>query len=151
MNWYIIVSDILLGTLTRLIIIILLTIMSRQQLILLGTVWQNRHENFQPFRDFWFSLGMVDPAAMHIVLANAAMHLNELRGNETDGATSLAHNAAAIRSVSTRIADNAQNSSDGIMGAILGVCQSMAISIFRLTFNSSFVTMLVVILNSLDI
>jgi hypothetical protein len=39
-----------------------------------NVVWSSRQVVFQPFSDFWFSLGMLDPVVMHLVIANAAMH-----------------------------------------------------------------------------
>lgn len=60
---------------------------------------------------------------MHMVLSNAAILLNELRGNRSEDILILTHNAAAIESVNRRIRDNKLNTSDELMGAILGVCK----------------------------
>jgi hypothetical protein len=86
-------------------------------------VWSPSQVNFQPFRDYWFSLGLLDTAAMHMVLSNAALHLNVLRGNRSEDITILTHNAAAIKSVNVRIRDKKLNTSDELIGAILGVCK----------------------------
>jgi hypothetical protein len=64
---------------------------------------------------------MVDSAAMHLVLSNAALHLNDLRGNQGEDLTILAHNAAALQSVNLRMAKSNEEITDGLIGAILGV------------------------------
>lgn len=88
---------------------------------LIHHVWSSGQVSFQPFRDYWFSLGLLDTAAMHMVLSNAAIHLNALRGNQSEYITILTHNAAAIESVNVRIRDKKLNTSDDLMGAILGL------------------------------
>lgn len=102
-------------------------------------VWASGQVAFQPFRSYWFSLGMLDPAAMHLVIANAAMHLKSLRRtpNGDDNIVELTHVEAAITSVNQRIRDFNQNVTDEMLGAILGVCQSMRKRILIiLTFHS---------------
>ena len=67
---------------------------------------------------------MVDPAAMHLVIANAAMHRKALRGNqkvEEDDIVELSHVEAAMASVNQRIVDANQNVTDEMLGAVLGV------------------------------
>ncbi|KAK6608040.1 hypothetical protein H4I96_04275 [Botrytis cinerea] len=84
---------------------------------------------FQPFRDFWFPLGTNDSAAMHLVLSNAALHLNALRGNLDEGRDSMMYHHSAVRSVNRRLANFAVEHSDGIMGAILGfMCHEQILS-----------------------
>lgn len=56
-----------------------------------------------------------------MVLSNAAIHLNALRGNRSKDITILTHNAAAIESVNIRIRDKKLNTSDKLIGAILSV------------------------------
>jgi hypothetical protein len=85
-----------------------------------GAVWDSRH-NFQPFRDHWYPLGLADPAAMHQVLANAAIQMVGLRRDTQDTEKSLSYHVAAIHSVNRRLADASQSTSDGLLGAILGV------------------------------
>ncbi|KAF5876905.1 uncharacterized protein Bfra_001261 [Botrytis fragariae] len=75
---------------------------------------------FQPFRDFWFPLGTNDSAAMHLVLANVALHLNALKGNREEDRDSMMYHLSAIRSVNRRLAHFEVENSDGILGAILG-------------------------------
>ncbi|RDW61496.1 hypothetical protein BP5796_11388 [Coleophoma crateriformis] len=87
---------------------------------LIDHIWRVARVNFQPFRDFWFPLGLVDAAAMHQILSNTAMHLNALRGRSDDVRAALEYNTAAIKSVNRRLPDASQNTSDGILGAILG-------------------------------
>jgi hypothetical protein len=67
---------------------------------------------------------MVDPAAMHIVLSNAAMQLNNIRGLQYEDKSALAHHVAAMQSVNRRIADSPHNVTDEMLGAVLGVCES---------------------------
>lgn len=83
-------------------------------------VW-NPTQPFQPFRDFWFPLGPNDPAAAYLILSNAALHINGLRGNRNEGRDSMMYHLAAVKSVNRRLANLAVEHSDGIMGAILGV------------------------------
>ena len=67
---------------------------------------------------------MLDPAAMHLVVANAALHLQALRSTPRleENLVALTHVEAAMTSVNHRIADSTQNATDQILGAILGVC-----------------------------
>jgi len=66
---------------------------------------------------------MLDPAAMHLVIANAALHLQTLRSTPSreENLVALTHVEAAITSVNHRIVDSTQNATDEILGAILGV------------------------------
>jgi len=64
---------------------------------------------------------MVDPAAMHLVLANAATHRKTLRTNPEDDYLALSHTTQAIASINKRISNPDLNSTDGILGAVLGV------------------------------
>jgi hypothetical protein len=82
---------------------------------------------------------MLDPAAMHLVIANAAMHLKALRNtpHQDDNIVELTHVEAAIASVNQRIRDSNQNVTNEMLGAILGVCQSRCKIIhIMLTFHS---------------
>jgi hypothetical protein len=85
-------------------------------------VWAAHQIIFQPFRDYWFSLGMIDPAAMHTIIANAAMHRKVLRSDKQDDITALTHVTAAMKSINQRLSKSNQNVTNEIMGAILGVC-----------------------------
>lgn len=58
---------------------------------------------------------------MHMVLANAAIHLNALRGTEDEDITILTHKVSAIKSVNVRLGDTEEQASDEVLGAILGV------------------------------
>jgi hypothetical protein len=73
---------------------------------------------------------MLDPAAMHLVIANAALHLEALRPSPSreDNLVALTHVEAAMTSVNQRIPDSRQNATDEILGAILGVRRSNSIS-----------------------
>jgi hypothetical protein len=64
---------------------------------------------------------MADPAAMHLVIANAAMHRKALRLSREDDLIELSHNSAALTSINQRIGDSNQNVTNEMMGAILGV------------------------------
>lgn len=64
---------------------------------------------------------MMDPAAMHLVIANAAMHRKSLRNNREDDIIALGHNLSAISSINQRIADSNQNVTNEMLGAVLGV------------------------------
>jgi len=86
-----------------------------------NVVWASRQVIFQPFRDYWFSLGMMDPAAMHLVLANAAMHRRMLRTSPEDDFIALSHSTRALKSVRERIGNSNLNVTDEMLGAVLGV------------------------------
>ncbi|PMD39371.1 hypothetical protein L207DRAFT_512459 [Hyaloscypha variabilis F] len=60
---------------------------------------------------------------MHLVIANAALHLKALRPSPSreDNLVALAHVEAAMMSVNQRIPDSRQNATDEILGAILGL------------------------------
>lgn len=65
---------------------------------------------------------------MHMVLSNAAIHLNKLRNRVSEDISILAHNAAAMRSVNARMGNDRLNISNEIVGAILGVRQLSGVS-----------------------
>lgn len=90
-----------------------------------NAVWKPADSPFQPFREFWYPLGLVDEAAMHLVLANAAIHLSVLRGQGSEDAGAVVHYLSAIKSVNRRLGSLGTfdaGTADGVMGAILGVC-----------------------------
>jgi len=92
--------------------------------VLVSIVWASGQVAFQPFRNFWFSLGMLDRDAMHLVIANAAMHQKSLRAapSQEDNIIELTHVQAAMISVSQRIKNINQEVTNEMLGAILGVC-----------------------------
>ncbi|KAF7861415.1 hypothetical protein EAF04_007980 [Stromatinia cepivora] len=97
--------------------------MNMQEHELVHYIWD------QPFRDFWFPLGTNDPAAMNLVLANASLHLNILRGIKKESRDSMMYHLSAVRSVNRRLENFAVEQSDGIMGAILGfICHDHILS-----------------------
>ncbi|KAF7954134.1 hypothetical protein EAE96_005266 [Botrytis aclada] len=75
---------------------------------------------FQPFKDFWFQLGTNDSAAMHLMLASVALHLNALKGNRDEDRESMTYHLSAVRSVTRRLVKFTVEGSDGIMRARLG-------------------------------
>jgi hypothetical protein len=87
-------------------------------------VWGPFQAVFRPFRKHWFALAIADPAAMHLVLSNAAMHRRSLRGTQDDDIIGLRHSTAAIASIVNRIPDPVEGITDKIVGAVLGVCCS---------------------------
>ncbi|KAF7908761.1 uncharacterized protein EAF01_004516 [Botrytis porri] len=93
--------------------------MDTQEHELVHHIW-DPSQCFQPFRDFWFPLGTNDSAAMHLMLANVALHLNALKGNRDEDRDSMKYHFSAIRSVNRRLAHFEVENSDGILGAILG-------------------------------
>ncbi|TGO36232.1 hypothetical protein BHYA_0131g00100 [Botrytis hyacinthi] len=93
--------------------------MDAQEHELVYHIW-DPSQCFQPFRDFWFPLGTNDSAAMHLMLANAALHLNALKGNRDEDRESMTYHLSAVRSVNRRLANFTVERSDGILGAILG-------------------------------
>ncbi|TEY43686.1 hypothetical protein BOTCAL_0363g00070 [Botryotinia calthae] len=102
--------------------------MDTQEYELVHHIW-NPSQCFQPFRDFWFPLGTNDSAAMHLVLSNAALHLDALRGNIDENRDSMIYHLSAVRSVNRRLANFAVENSNGIMGAILGfMCHDQILS-----------------------
>jgi hypothetical protein len=61
---------------------------------------------------------------MHLVLSNAAVHLDVLRGEPAEGPGAVMHYLSAIKSVNRRLSNletSAEGPTDGILGAILGV------------------------------
>jgi hypothetical protein len=85
-------------------------------------VWAPYQIGFRPFREYWFSLAISDPAAMHLVLSNAALHRMLLRPTEEDTIISLKHSRAAIQSIIDRVLDPVRGTTDEMFGAVLGVC-----------------------------
>lgn len=64
---------------------------------------------------------MIDPAAMHLVIANAAMHRKSLRSSREDDMLASTHSLAAISSMNQRISVANHAVTDELMGAVLGV------------------------------
>ncbi|KAF7890042.1 uncharacterized protein EAF02_002457 [Botrytis sinoallii] len=93
--------------------------MDTQEHELVYHIW-DPSQCFQPFRDFWFTLGTNDSAAMHLMLSNVVLHLNTLKGNRDEDRDSIMYHLSAVRSVNRRLAHFAVENSDGILGAILG-------------------------------
>jgi hypothetical protein len=87
----------------------------------MNPVWAAGQVVFQPFRNYWFTLGLMDPAAMHCVIANAAMHRKALRVSKEDDMIALTHSMYALKSINQRIADAGQNITNEMLGAVLGV------------------------------
>ncbi|KAH7400159.1 hypothetical protein BKA64DRAFT_722927 [Cadophora sp. MPI-SDFR-AT-0126] len=84
-------------------------------------IWSSHQIEFHPFRDYWFSLGMVDTAAMHLVIANAAMHRKHLRTSVEDDMIEASHVTSALTSINKRIGESKQNTTDEMLGAVLGL------------------------------
>ncbi|PQE04630.1 tachykinin family protein [Rutstroemia sp. NJR-2017a BBW] len=86
-------------------------------------IWQASDTAAHPFRQFWYPLGLVDAAAMHLVLSNAAVQLDVLRGEPSEGPGAVMHYLSAITSVNRRLSSletSPEGLTDGILGAILG-------------------------------
>ncbi|PQE23356.1 Citrate synthase protein [Rutstroemia sp. NJR-2017a WRK4] len=86
-------------------------------------IWQASDTAAHPFRQFWYPLGLVDAAAMHLVLSNAAVQLDVLRGEPAEGPGAVMHYLSAITSVNRRLSSletSPEGPTDGILGAILG-------------------------------
>ncbi|PQE05702.1 peptidase M14 protein [Rutstroemia sp. NJR-2017a BVV2] len=92
-------------------------------------IWQYSETAAHPFRQFWYPLGLVDAAGMHLVLSNAAVQLDVLRGKPAEGAESVMHYYSAIKSVNRRLGSletSTEGPTDGILGAILGQARADA-------------------------
>jgi hypothetical protein len=72
---------------------------------------------------------MIDPAAMHLVIANAAMHRKELLGKQDEDFVELFHVGAAMTSVNERIGDPTRNIADAMLGAVLGVREDYSMTV----------------------
>jgi hypothetical protein len=68
---------------------------------------------------------MVDPAAMHLVIANAAMYRKALRPSQEGDLIELSHNPATLTSINQRIRDSNWNVTDEMLGAILEACKNI--------------------------
>ncbi|CAD6444759.1 8d51ae04-a27f-4779-9a09-9a9d47a223f1 [Sclerotinia trifoliorum] len=93
--------------------------MNMQEHELVHYIWDSS-QGVQPFRDVWFPLAISDPAAMNVVLANASLHINYLRGNKKESRDAMMYHLSAVRSVNRRLPNFAVEQSEGILGAILG-------------------------------
>ncbi|KAM3075023.1 hypothetical protein ACMFMG_007516 [Clarireedia jacksonii] len=90
---------------------------------LIHYLWKPSETNIQPFREFWYPLGLADAAAMHLILSNVSRHLDRLRGQPGENTDAVTHYISAIKSVNTRLKSMSTSDAgmtDGIMGAILG-------------------------------
>ena len=107
-------------------------------------MFDDRYGNTPPFRDAWLPVGMMDPAAFHQVLSNAAMNLASLRasGNVPETLESLRHHARAVQLVNTRISNRSFATTDGLIGAVIGfACYSVSYPCFggeRIPTHTSF-------------
>jgi hypothetical protein len=63
-----------------------------------STVFDDRNNKFKPFRDAWFPVGMMDPAAFHQVLANSALNVALLRNIDKapESYEAMSHHTCAI-------------------------------------------------------
>jgi hypothetical protein len=90
---------------------------------------------FRSFKDVWFPIALAGPAVFHQVLSNSSLHLSQLRGSRGANFESMAHHAAAIRSVNLRIAHPTLGVSDGIIGAVTAfLCHDVS-SLSKLEFS----------------
>lgn len=102
--------------------------MNMQAHELVHFIWDSS-QGVQPFRDIWFPIAAADPAAMNVVLANASLHLNHIRGIKTESRDAMMYHLSAVRSVNRRLANFVVEHSEGLMGAILGfMCHDQIVS-----------------------
>ncbi|KZF20166.1 hypothetical protein L228DRAFT_284902 [Xylona heveae TC161] len=89
---------------------------------LIINIFDDRHANFQPFRDIWFPLALSDGAAFHQLLSNSALHITSLRpiDRQREAFEALSHHAVALMCVQNRLADPTVAISDGIIASIIG-------------------------------
>jgi hypothetical protein len=89
---------------------------------LMDHVFDDPYGNTPPFRDAWMPIGMMDPAAFHQVLSNAALNLASLRAGRSvpENLESIRHHAKAVKLVTQRIANPKEAVADGLLGAVAG-------------------------------
>jgi hypothetical protein len=87
-------------------------------------VFDDQYSRFKPFREEWFPVGMMDPAAFHQVLANSALSLSHLHAGERppESFESISHHSLAMKLVNSRMSDSTFVKSDGLIGAVFAFC-----------------------------
>lgn len=87
-----------------------------------GLVFDDRYGNTPPFRDAWLPVGMMDAAAFHQVLSNAALNIACLQANELPPETheAMMHHNKAVQMVMRKMSTLQTSTSDGVIGAIIG-------------------------------
>ena len=77
---------------------------------------------FKTMSKIGFFQTMTDPAGFRQVLCTSACHMEVLRGVMSEPSDAIVLSTQALQSVNTRLADPAQNLSNGVIGAILAFC-----------------------------
>ncbi|KAF2491986.1 hypothetical protein BU16DRAFT_100010 [Lophium mytilinum] len=76
-------------------------------------------------RTAWYSVGLFDFAAFHLVLSNSALAIQMLRNGldfiKDEDFEGLKHHVIATRSINARLASPDHRTSDGVIGAVTGL------------------------------
>jgi hypothetical protein len=72
-------------------------------------------------RTLWINIAMSDSSSFHVTLAHASsLFAGGVNENPTETTESLQHYTASVQDVSKRLLDPVENTSDSIIGTILG-------------------------------
>jgi hypothetical protein len=84
-------------------------------------VHQIEDDKLNAFRDEWFSMVLCDEASFYQIMSTVRFHYGKLYGrpNEEGEQQAAKYNSKAIQSVNSRLSNSAQNTSKGIIGAVI--------------------------------
>ena len=76
----------------------------------------------RPLLHIWYTIGVSDKGAFNITLASALFHQNLFLGKkDADGPESTMYYTNSIQSMTQRLQDPRESTSDGVVGTILGL------------------------------
>ncbi|KAI1336931.1 hypothetical protein F5Y15DRAFT_191342 [Xylariaceae sp. FL0016] len=101
------------------------TDMDEERLQLARLMFAEAKSNYRPFRSSWLSMGLSDPAAWHITMANAVLFRKvTLRGRKPGfdaDAEAMKWYEQSLETITRRLADSEQNGGEGLVIAVVGL------------------------------
>ncbi|KAI1502410.1 hypothetical protein F5X99DRAFT_379426 [Biscogniauxia marginata] len=100
------------------------TEMDEERLNLARYMFAEARANYRPFRFPWLSMGLSDPAAWHITMANAVlfrgMKPGGLKPDYNSSMEAMKWYTRSLESITRRLADPAESDSEGLIVAVAG-------------------------------
>ncbi|KAF2816217.1 uncharacterized protein BDZ99DRAFT_131374 [Mytilinidion resinicola] len=103
---------------------------------LVANIFQGKGSAQRALRNAWYSVGLFDFAAFHLVLSNSALAIQMLRNGlkfvNNEDSEVLKHHVIATRSINARLASPDHRTSDGVIGAVAGlVCHDYVSGLYE--------------------
>lgn len=84
-----------------------------------NTVYLGQDPSFQNLRERWLPLAINDSAAFHQFIANAAINVFRIQGNNVDQLMSVAHHSLAVRSINRKLTDQKDSNIDNVIQCVV--------------------------------